>query len=144
MDNPSSAAEWRRIAGDLPLKFLCSALGDDGLTCRAPAPYVRSAEWGLDDERATAGWSGEARCSQHVSSADVYPAVPLEPFLAIRRADGESIGDFTWMAVTDENDWSIAEAETDGNAFDEPTTWQIVRMVPELVAERTYPRSEQA
>ena len=56
----------------------------------------------------------------------------LEPFKAIRRADGDLIfGEYSWMA---EADWTTPSNTEDG----EPTVWQLVEMRPVLIEERIY------
>ena len=58
-----------------------------------------------------------------------------ESFYAIRLTDGELIyGEFGWMACNGPDDWTVAE-ESD---HDQPTEYEIVRMVVEPVARRSF------
>lgn len=55
----------------------------------------------------------------------------LENFKAIRRADGEPIGDYSWLGF--DGDWDIAEDDDE-----DEVVWEVVEMRPVLVERRTY------
>ena len=62
---------------------------------------------------------------------------PTEPesFHAIRRCDGEPMGDYLWMRVDGPDVWSPT---CDDDYQDEPVEYEIVRMVVEPIAKRTF------
>lgn len=58
-----------------------------------------------------------------------------ESFYAIRLTSGDQIyGEFSWMECLGPDDWMVAEESDDGP----PTEYEIVRMVVEPVARRTF------
>lgn len=59
----------------------------------------------------------------------------VEPFYAIRRADGELLyGEFGWLGVDGFGDWSCVEDDDP----DPPTAYELVRMRGEVVARRIF------
>lgn len=59
-----------------------------------------------------------------------------ESFYAIRRTDGEPIGDFCWLGTGDAGDWT--PAEEDAAYAEHKTEYEIVRMHVEPIARRTF------
>jgi hypothetical protein len=57
-----------------------------------------------------------------------------EFFYAIRRTDGEDIGDYAWLRADGPDDWSSADDD-----YGEPTEYEIVCMVVMPVARRVLP-----
>ena len=60
---------------------------------------------------------------------------------AIRRADGEPMGDYSHLIVAGPHDWEPAEADSD--YADEPITYELVKMDVEVVECRTLPRCKE-
>lgn len=65
-----------------------------------------------------------------------------EHLYAIRRTDGETIGD-DWEMVTcaGPDDWTLAADMTDPD--EDPVEYEIVRLLVEPVGRRTYPQEAQ-
>ena len=64
-----------------------------------------------------------------------------EVMYAIRRADGEPLGDYTFM-ITEPNDWEVAELDCEYT--DEPIVYEMVRMTLEVVERRALPRCSES
>lgn len=63
-----------------------------------------------------------------------------ESFYAIRLTDGELIyGDYEWMKCDGPDDWTVPDEDT----HYEPTEYEIVRMVVEPIAKRTFGESSE-
>jgi histidine triad (HIT) family protein len=79
-------------------------------------------------------WTHPAEAVQTLTDAG-----PLESFYAIRRTDGELMGEYGWLQADDPDDWSGADVEI----FDgvDPIEFEIVRMIVVPVAKRTLPES---
>ena len=62
--------------------------------------------------------------------------LPLDPYYAVRRADGELMhGEYSWMAAAGPEDWDAAEY--DAEHATSPVEYELVNMRPHLVARRT-------
>ena len=78
-----------------------------------------------------------ARLMADVLNADRRTNPPkVESFYAVRRTDGEYMSDYSWQPASHPNDWQYAEDDAD--CSDEPVEYEIVRMVVEPVAKRTF------
>jgi hypothetical protein len=72
------------------------------------------------------------------SGAEVTLSVDREhepPIYMIRRTDEYPMGDSVWDHARGPNDWR--QAEIDAVGWDEPIEYEIVRLVPQVVARRT-------
>ncbi len=65
-----------------------------------------------------------------------------EVIYAVRRADGQDIGDYSFVVVSGPGDWTPAEDDADG--IDDATVYQLVKMTVEVVATRTLPECSEA
>lgn len=54
---------------------------------------------------------------------------------ACRRADGEPIGDFSFLTVDGPDDWSVAEDDADGS--EQAADYEIVKMTIDVAATKT-------
>ena len=61
-----------------------------------------------------------------------------ETFFAIRRTDGEPMGDFGWMSCDGPNDWEQAEYDSDF-ADPESIEYEIVEMTVRSLAKQSFP-----
>jgi hypothetical protein len=61
-----------------------------------------------------------------------------EVIYAIRRADGEQMGDYTFWIVPDETDWTPADEDGEDGFFG-PAVYEMVRMDVEVLERRTLP-----
>lgn len=59
-----------------------------------------------------------------------------ESFYAMRRTDGEEIGDYSWVSAGGPDDWT--PAEDDAEEADEPIEYELCRMTVEVVSRRTF------
>lgn len=60
-----------------------------------------------------------------------------EVIYAVRRADGEQMGEYTFVAVLDERDWT--PAEMDAECVFDPVVYELVKMTVEVIGTRTLP-----
>lgn len=58
------------------------------------------------------------------------------PFLMVRRTDGEEMGDYTFGECDSSLDWSAAEYDAD--MADEPIEYEMVLLVPQRIAVRSF------
>lgn len=59
-----------------------------------------------------------------------------ESFYAIRRTDGEDIGDYSWVSASGPADWTAAE--DDAEEAEEHIEYELCQMTVEVVQRRTF------
>lgn len=80
-------------------------------------------------------------CADHDLQEQALRLLDAEELYAVRRADGELMGDFLFWIAQDARDWDAAnlDSEYEGNV----TTYEMVHALLEVVDVRRYPRCSQ-
>ena len=59
-----------------------------------------------------------------------------QPLYAIRRADGQDMGDYSWMVVTGPGDWQVAIDDAD--CAEDRIDYELVRMDVTVLGMRSF------